>query len=146
MLKPPMKMSEAGLALTRSCEGCVLHAYLDSVGVPTIGYGHTYGVVMGMTCTQAEADEWLAVDMVWAESTVNHSVDVPLTQNRFDALTDFCFNEGVGAFQGSTLLRILNSGAYALAAAQLPRWDMAGGKVLPGLVRRRELERQLFLR
>lgn len=140
-----MKVSEKGLSLIRSCEGCVLHSYQDSVGVWTIGYGHTHAITGGMKCSQEEANEWLKSDVVWAESTVNHAVHVKLTQNQFDALCDFVFNEGVGAFQGSTLLRMLNAGAYSAAAAQLPRWDQAGGKVLPGLVRRRELERQLFL-
>jgi len=91
-----MDYSPDGLKLTQSFEGCRLKAYLDSVGVPTIGYGHTHGVTMGMTCTQEQADAWLQEDTQGAVQAVNNLVTVPLTQQQFDALVDFTFNLGAG--------------------------------------------------
>lgn len=139
-----MEYSPDGLQLTKSFEGCRLQAYLDSVGVPTIGYGHTHGVTMGMSCTQEQADAWLQEDVQWAVQAVNNLVTVPLTQQQFDALVDFTFNLGTGALQRSTLLRLLNSGNYQGAAGEFEKWDKAGGKVLPGLLRRRQAERNMF--
>jgi lysozyme len=139
-----MDYSPDGLKLTESFEGCRLQAYLDSVGVPTIGYGHTHGVAMGMTCTQEQADAWLQQDVQGAVQAVNKFVTVPLTQQQFDALVDFTFNLGSGALQHSTLLRLLNSGNYQGAAGEFEKWDKAGGKVLPGLLRRRQAERDMF--
>lgn len=139
-----MDYSPDGLKLTESFEGCRLAAYLDSVGVPTIGYGHTHGVTMGMTCTQEQADAWLQEDVQGAVQAVNDLVTVPLTQQQFDALVDFTFNLGTGALQHSTLLRLLNSGNYQGAGGEFEKWDKAGGKVLPGLLRRRQAERDMF--
>jgi|SRR6185312_1173404 lysozyme len=139
-----MEYSPDGLKLTESFEGCRLAAYLDSVGVPTIGYGHTHGVAMGMTCTQEQAEQWLQQDVQVAVQAVNNLVTVPLTQQQFDALVDFTFNLGSGALQHSTLLRLLNSGNYQGAAGEFEKWDKAGGKVLPGLLRRRQAERDMF--
>jgi lysozyme len=73
-------------------------------------------------------------------------VHVPLTQNQFDALVSFVFNLGVGNFRTSTLLKKLNAGDNDGAAQEFGRWIHAGGKALPGLVRRREAERALFLK
>jgi len=136
--------SEAGMKLTEEFEGCRLVSYLDSVGVPTIGYGHTSGVHLGMSCTQEQADAWLREDISLAIQSVNVLCRVPLTQGEFDALVDFDFNLGRGALGGSTLLRLLNAGDYAGAAAQFERWDMAGGKHMAGLLRRRHAEESEF--
>jgi len=76
---------------------------------------------------------------------VNKTVKVPLTSNQFSALVSLCFNIGIGAFQKSTLVRVLNQGNYGEAANQFLRWNQGGGKVLAGLVRRRQRERELFL-
>lgn len=139
-----MTYSEDGLHLTEQFEGLRLAAYLDSVGVPTIGYGHTRNVVMGMTCTQEQAEQWLQEDVQIAVDGVNRLVTVELTQNQFDALVDFAFNLGVGNLQHSTLLKLLNTGNYAGAAGEFEKWDKAGGQTLPGLLRRRQAERDLF--
>lgn len=139
-----MQYSKQGLALTEQFEGCRLTAYLDQVGVPTIGYGHTRGVHLGMTCTQEQAEAWLREDIALCEQDVNTHVKVPLTQGEFDALVDFSFNLGCQSLNGSTLLRLLNAGNYAGAAAQFDLWDHAGGQVVAGLLRRREAEEQLF--
>lgn len=139
-----MIYSPTGRALTEKCEGLSLNAYQDSVGVWTIGYGHTSGVYAGMTCTQAQADQWLAEDIQGSAYVVNKVVTAPLNQNQFDALVDFVFNLGSGNFQSSTLLRLLNQGDYAGASNEFPKWNHAGGKELAGLTVRRLAEQQLF--
>ena len=139
-----MNYSDAGLALTEQSEGCRLDAYQDAVGVWTIGYGHTAGVQPGDTCTQDQASAWLTQDVQWAVDAVNRYVTVPLTQGQFDALVDFTFYLGVGNLIHSTLLRKLNTGDYAGAAAEFPRWNMAAGRVLPGLATRRAAEQAMF--
>jgi lysozyme len=136
--------SAAGLALTKQSEGCRLTAYQDAVGVWTIGYGHTSNVQPGDTCTEDQASEWLAQDVQWAVDAVNKYVTVKLNQGQFDALVDFTFNLGVGNLTHSTLLRKLNAGDYAGAAAEFPKWNMAGGRVLAGLVARRAAEQAMF--
>ncbi|UGA37973.1 lysozyme [Chromobacterium haemolyticum] len=142
-----MKTSAKGITLIQKSEGLRLKAYQDSVGVWTIGYGHTGpDVKPGMVITQAQADALLARDLERFEAGVARLVKVPLNQNQFDALVCFSFNLGLGALQGSTLLlRLLNAGDYAGAAAQFPRWNKAGGKELPGLTRRRAAEQAMFL-
>ena len=139
-----MEYSLDGLHLTESFESCRLQAYLDSAGVPTIGYGHTHGVTLGMSCTQEEAEQWLQQDIQVAAQAVNGMVTVALTQPEFDALVDFAFNLGAGNLQKSTLLRLLNAGDYKGAAAEFEKWDRAGGKVMAGLLRRRQAEEQMF--
>jgi len=133
-----------GQGLTEQFEGCELTAYQDSGGVLTIGYGHTEGVTQGMTCTQAQAEAWLSADIQWAVSVVRGAVTVPLTQNEFNALVDFVFNVGSANFQSSTLLKDLNAGNFAAAALQFDRWDVAGGKAVAGLLRRRIAEEGEF--
>lgn len=138
--------SSKGLTLTEQFEGLRLTAYQDSVGVWTIGYGHTGDDVHpGLTITQQQASALLLKDVASAVADVNRLVNVPLTQNQFDALVDFVFNVGGGNFASSTLLRNLNAGNYAGAAAQFPRWVHAGNQILPGLVTRRKAEQALFL-
>jgi lysozyme len=113
--------------------------------VPTIGWGHTAGVQLGDTCTQAQADAWFQTDALWAGQAILRTVDVALTQNQFDALVSFTFNVGVGAEAASTLLKVLNAGNYQAAADQFLRWDHVNGVVDPGLTRRRQAEQALFL-
>jgi lysozyme len=137
-------MNYTGQLLTEQFEGLSLAAYQDSRGVWTIGYGHTAGVTEGATCTQAQADAWLTEDTQWAVSVVQNEVTVPLTQGEFNALVDFVFNAGSGNFSSSTLLADLNAGNYAAAAAQFQRWDLAGGQVVAGLLRRRIAEENEF--
>lgn len=139
-----MKISEAGLSLIKQFEGFRANAYLDSVGVPTIGYGHTMGVRLGDVCTPEEAEEWLKGDCDAAERCVNHTVAVPLTQHEFDALVSFVFNLGCGNFRKSTLLKLLNENRHDEAAMEFRRWDRAGGQVLAGLTKRRLAEQRLF--
>lgn len=137
--------SGKGLALTEQWEGCRLTAYQDQVGVWTIGYGHTGAdVTPGLAITQQQAEALLAKDVLTAARCVNTMVKLQLTQCEFDALVDFVFNLGTGAFSRSTLLADLNSGNLAGAAAQFESWDRAGGVVVAGLLRRRQAEAGLF--
>ena len=133
--------------LEKQYEGCRLMAYPDpgTGGVPwTIGYGHTKGVKQGDTCTQMQADAWLIEDIAWAVRAVSLAERVPLTDNEQEALVDFVFNVGATAFNASTLLRKLNAGDYEGASNEFARWNLAGGKVLSGLVKRRAAETALF--
>lgn len=140
-----MKFSDlARRNLTEKFEGCKLVAYRDSKGVLTIGYGHTFHVYEGETCTQDQADLWLVSDIAIAEAAVNRLVGVKLTQGEFDALVDFTFNVGVGNFSNSTLIHLLNAGNYAGAANEFEKWDYCGGVVLAGLLRRRLAEKAVF--
>jgi lysozyme len=139
-----MTPSENGMQLTEHFEQCRLAAYLDDGGVPTIGWGHTYGVHLGDVCSQEQADQWLRSDYRVATVSVRSLVRVDLTQGEFDALCDFVFNLGVGNFSSSTLLRKLNGGDYAGAAAEFDRWDHVAGKVAQGLLVRRETEVNLW--
>lgn len=134
-----------GLQLTEQFEGCHLSAYQDQAGVWTIGYGHTGpDVVPGMVITQEQAQALLTHDISGAAACVNRLVDVPLTQAEFDALVDFIFNIGPGAFARSTLLKELNSADFSAAAAQFEKWSRAGGVLVAGLLRRRQAEQAMF--
>lgn len=145
-----MQTSDKGIALLKEFEGCKLTAYQDSVGVWTIGYGWTQPVDgkpirAGMTINQETAERLLKTGLVSYESDVSRLVKVGLTQGQFDALVSFTYNLGARSLSTSTLLRKLNAGDYAGAADEFLRWNKAGGKVLNGLTRRREAERDLFL-
>lgn len=143
-----MKTSPKGVALIKSAEGLRLKAYPDpgTGGLPwTIGYGSTSGVTRNMVITKTQAEQMLAADLVRFESAIERLARVPLNQSQFDALVSFTYNVGEGNFTKSTLLRKLNAGDTSGAAEQFSRWVHAGGKVLPGLVKRRAAERALFL-
>lgn len=141
-----MQPSEQCLAVLKHYEGCKLTAYVCPAGVLTIGYGHTGpDVVKGMKITQARALELLQQDAQRFGKGVLACVKVSLAQREYDALVSFAFNLGLGALQESTLLRKLNVGNRPGAADQFLRWINAGGKVLPGLQKRRATERSLFL-
>lgn len=139
-----MKTSQKGIDLIKEFEGCRLNAYQDSVGVWTIGYGHTVDVKQGDSITQEEAEQLLKDDLLIYEDGVNNLVKVEINQDMFDALVSFAFNLGVGALGKSTLLKLLNRGKYSEASDHFTKWVYAGGVVLKGLVRRREAEQRLF--
>lgn len=145
-----MTTSQAGRKAIKQREGEVLTAYLDSVGILTIGVGHTSAagapvVTKGMKITAAESDEILSRDLKTFEKGVRDAVKVPLSQNEFDALVSLAFNIGVGAFSKSTLVKKLNAGDKIGAADQFLVWNKAGGKALKGLTTRRQSERDQFL-
>ena len=139
-----MKISSTGVDLIKHFESCKLTAYQDSVGIWTIGWGHTGSVKKGDIWTQGEADNILLNDLDKFEGYVNQHVKVPLTQNQFDALVSWTFNLGPGNLKSSTMLTKLNEKKYDEVPSQMKRWNKAGGKVLRGLERRRNAEAAMF--
>ena len=136
-----MKTSEKGIELIKKFEGCRLVAYKDPVGIPTIGYGHTRGVVLGMKITEAQATLYLKQDLAVAEAKVGKYESIyHFTQNEFDALVSFCYNIG-----NITALTNFGKRTKGEIAAKIPAYNKAGGKVLNGLVKRRAAEKELFL-
>ena len=146
-----MKISEKGLNLIKEFEGLRLKPYKDAVGIPTIGYGNTYyedGRKVSLSdpaITEERATELLKMVVKRYEDAINRYVQVPITQNQFDALVSFAYNIGNENVRKSTLMKLLNRKQYTEAADQLLRWNKAGGKTLKGLTRRRQAERVLFL-
>jgi len=134
-----------GLQLIKESESLKLEAYLCPAKVWTVGYGHTATAKQGMRISEARAESLLLGDLRECEDAINKLVKVKLSQLQFDALVSLVFNIGVGAFKRSTLLRLLNEGNYDSVPAQLARWNKAGGKVLRGLVRRRDAEATLWV-
>jgi lysozyme len=145
-----MKTSDSGRKMIEGFEGLSLHAYHDSRGIPTIGFGHTSAagspyVIMGMVITNSQADAILEVDLSSVEKQVTDLITVPLTQFQFDALVSFQYNTGWLAHPQCSLRTSLNSGNYQLADQDFMLYDYAGGKPVPGLERRRMAEKTLFL-
>jgi lysozyme len=139
-----MKISQEGLSLIKKFEGCELEAYKCAAGVLTIGYGSTKDVKEGDTLTQEEADKLLLKDVEVFETAVNDAVEVSMSQSQFDALVSWTFNLGSGSLNSSTMLKKLNNQEYDEVPSQIKRWNKAGGKVLQGLIRRREAEALLY--
>jgi len=141
-----MQMSPEGMnALLKKFEGCKLTAYRCPAGICTIGYGHTASAGAppprdGMTITQKQADEILSRDLTQYETAVHNMVQQPLNQHQFDVLVDFAYNAGIGNLKSSTLLKKVNAAQFDQVPAELLKWTKGGGKVLPGLVRRRQAE------
>ena len=144
-----MQISQNGVAVLKYFESCHLEAYPDpgTGGAPwTIGWGHTGPEVKpGLKWSQDMADRTLMKDLHKFETAVSAVVRVPMTQGQFDALVCLTYNIGIGAFQNSTLLKLLNARNYDGAAEQFKRWNKAAGKTLRGLTRRRAAEQCLFL-
>lgn len=128
-----------------SFEGCRLTAYRCSAGVLTIGYGHTKGVREGDVCTEDQAKAWLIDDIRETQTLLAHYVNVPVSEWEFVALVSLAFNVGVSALMKSKLLRKLNSGDREGAAEEFLDFDLANGKRIAGLTRRRKQEHDLFL-
>ena len=139
-----MKISKEGTALIKKFEGIELQAYQDSVGVWTIGYGHTKGVKEGDNISLKQAEEMLEEELVEYEGYIKDMVKVRLDQNQFDALVAWVYNLGPTNLGQSTLLKVLNKAIYEEVPYEIKRWNKAGGQVLNGLVRRREAEALLF--
>ena len=140
-----MQVSKKGISLIKKFEGCRLLAYQDSVGVWTIGYGHTRGISRNDKISQEQADTFLLHDIELAVKDVNRLVKVTLNSNQFDALVSFTFNLGARNLSSSTLLKKLNAGQTDMAANEFGRWIFAGERISSGLVKRREAEKNLFL-
>jgi lysozyme len=147
-----MKISQKGIDLIKEFEGCRLDAYRCPANVPTIGYGSTGADVhMGMKITQEEAELRLKRDIAAFEECVSNSCTVEPSQNQFDAMVALCFNIGPGSvkhnrdgFLTSSVLRFHNEGRHNDAAIAFGKWIRGGGRILPGLMRRREAEAKLY--
>ena len=143
-----MRVSQKGINLIKKFEGLRLRSYICPAGVLTIGYGHTGSdVYPNQQITEEEAEQLLWKDTESAQQTVSSFVTAKINQNEYDALVSFTFNVGPTAFVNSTLLKLLNHGAdRKVVAAEFDRWVKAGDdKPVPGLMRRREAEKALFL-
>lgn len=150
-------MLDQDAALAEACrmaqqfEGFSATPYMDPTGTWTIGYGFTFlgdgERVSADTApiTEGEASALVLGKMSAILAAVQKAVTVPLNTNQAAALSDFAYNLGLGALRESTLLRLFNDGQTAAAANEFPKWVYGGGRILPGLVRRREAERALFL-
>jgi lysozyme len=147
------RLSQKGAAFIGHFEGFRGELYNDPVGHCTIGFGHLvhHGPINGSEpaefkrgITRERALDLLREDASSAAGAISRSVKVKLTEPQADALICFAFNVGNGAFQESTLLKLLNQGDYGSVPAQLNRWTKASGRTLPGLVTRRKAEGALF--
>jgi lysozyme len=136
-------MNDRGLKLIMEHEGCRLEAYRCPAGVLTIGYGHTGDVREGQRITQHQAEAILSVDLDFYERRVSELVPAA-NENQFAACVSLAFNVGVKAFESSTLLRLFKQGKTLAAAGEFAKWTHVNGKVLPGLVKRRAAEAELF--
>lgn len=141
--------SNACIDLIKQFEGFSADSYPDMVGVWTIGYGTTRypdGTPVGPneTCTPEQAEYWLLTDVRSFGDAVAAAVTTFINQKMFDACTSLAYNIGKAAFQRSTLLRYINEGNFLEASDQFLRWNMAGGREVAGLTRRRKAEKALF--
>ena len=139
-----MQTSRTGIELLKHFEGCELKAYQDSVGVWTIGYGHTKGIYEGLEITQSEAEKMLIDELPEYEGYITDKVVPMLQQHEFDALVCWVYNLGPTNLSSSTMLKKLNAGEFKEVPFQMKRWDKAGGQPLLGLTRRRNAEALLF--
>lgn len=139
-----MKISDKGINLIKRFEGLELTAYKCPADIWTIGYGHTKDVKQGQTITEQQAVEFLKQDLQVFEKAVN-AQNLNLTQNQFDALVSFTYNVGAGNLQKSTLLKKAKLNVNDPSIAQeFAKWNKGGGRILPGLVKRRESESKLY--
>lgn len=141
-----MKTSQKGIDFIKEFEDYRDRVYLCAGGKYTIGYGHTRGVEPGDTCTREQAEKYLREDLQDAEEAVLALITVPLSQNQFDALVSLVYNIGSGNFFDSTIRRVINlkiSDIEEYRRAWM-MWVKSRGKVLKGLVRRREAEFKMF--
>lgn len=142
-----MTISQKGLDLIKQFEGLRLKAYLDSVNVPTIGYGTTVypsgiKVKIGDTCTLQEAEMYLRTDVNRRAAAVG---EIGVNQNQFDAILSFCYNLGLGAWNKSTLRKkVIANNTDPAIRAEFMKWNKAGGKALKGLTKRRQAEADLY--
>lgn len=135
-----MKLGTEGEKLIKASEGLRLEAYRDAIGKATIGWGHTRGVTMGQEITLAQAEKFFDQDTAEFEGYVN-DLGLTLNTHQFDALVSFSYNLGPG-----NLHSLVKGRSLAQIANAIPQYCHAGGEVLPGLVKRREAEKALFLK
>lgn len=145
-----MKCSDAGVRLIQGFEGLRLQAYLDSAGIPTIGFGtirypNGTKVKLGDTCTEPDADDWFRHDLTRFELDVDAATIDGVAQRQFDALCSFTYNLGTAAYKGSTLRKKVNlNPADPTIRAEFMKWHNADGKPVEGLWRRRHKEADTY--
>lgn len=135
-----LSLSAAALVGIATYEGYRSDAYLDIVGVPTLGFGETSGVKPGDKTEPVRALVTLLASAERHANGVRACIKVPLYPHEFSAYVSLAYNIGVGAFCGSTLVKLLNQERYAEACQQILRWDKAGGRAVAGLTKRRQAE------
>jgi lysozyme len=140
-----MTTSNQGKDLIKAFEGLRLDAYRCPAGVPTIGWGHTKGVKMGQHITAAQAEDLLVEDIAPIEHLLN-ALRINFRQEQFDALVSWIFNLGEGKFKGSTMYqRIVGNARDEEITDQMVKWIYSDGRPLPGLMKRRVAEANLFI-
>lgn len=141
-----MKPSAACIDCIKKSEGLRLKAYLCPAGVWTVGYGSTGpGITRSTVWTIAQADARFVEDVIaFAAQVEKWLAGAPTTQGQFDAMVSLAYNIGINAFRNSTLLKLHRANDFAGAARQFARWNKAGGRILPGLVRRRATEALMY--
>lgn len=139
---PSQKTNQKAIEIIKNSESLKLEAYYCPAGKLTIGYGHTRTAKLGMRITKEKAEELLIEDLEYTEKVIDRLVKAPLNNNQFSALVSFVFNIGEGHFEGSTALKLLNEGKDC--SGQFGRWIRSNGRILNGLIKRREEERKLF--
>jgi lysozyme len=147
-MEPSTKAFEL-ICLFEASNVCRLKAYLDTGGVPTIGWGTTVypngkRVKIGDTCTEQEANSYLENDVKSSVVSIKKLVKTEISQSMFDALVSFVYNLGAGQFGSSTLLKHINAAKFQLASQEFPKWKFDNGVAIPGLLRRRLAEQKLF--
>ena len=138
-------MNEAGLQLLKEFEGFRSNAYLCPAGVPTIGFGFTLGVKLGDKITKAQAEKRLKQELRAYEDAVLKACSIEPNENELAAMTCLAWNIGISGFQKSSVIKAHNRGDHQAAARAFSLWNKAGGKVWPGLTRRRAAEAALYL-
>lgn len=150
-----LTVDDAGFDLIARWEGKRNHAYLDSVGIPTIGIGFIRYTLGDKAGQRVQAGDYLSDDEIRAEFAnqvkiyedgVKTAVSAPLTQSQLNACVSLCYNIGVAAFARSSVCRLLNQQRYRAACNAFAAWNKAGGRTLPGLANRRAAEQREFFR
>ena len=140
-----MRCNQKGIDIIKMYEGLKLQPYLCPAGLLTVGYGSTLAGKLNRQITREEAEQFLKLDVEEAEKGMSPLIKIECSENEWSALVSFVFNVGVGNFKNSTLLKVLNQRDKKEAANQFARWVFAAGKILPGLQKRRDAEKELFL-
>lgn len=142
-----MRLNQDGIDLIKQFEGLELEAYLCPAGKATLGYGSTGpDIKLGMKWTKEQAEDRLKNDLGTFSKGVRNLIKVVLNENQFSAVVALAYNIGLGNFKSSPLLKKLNANDFPGASAEFERWNKGGGKILKGLVKRREAEKTLFLK
>ncbi len=137
--------NQKAIDLIKGFESFKPKTYLDVGGVPTIGWGTTKGIKLGMTITKDQAEAWIRRDIAEVENAILSLLQVSCGENKMCALISLAYNIGIPHFETSTLLRKLNVGDVAGASQEFVRWDHSAGREVFGLLNRRKKEQSLFV-